>query len=102
MAWGMQNRARDKGQGRGKLALVPKLGFSGLVDFFPYWRRLPYHLPFVGVRKHTENLRHPPLRARQAGRRSAALRVVVHLLPGASDCLGRLIAGKVGCGGLIP
>lgn len=34
MALGVKNRARDKDQ----LALVPKLEFSGLVDFFPYWR----------------------------------------------------------------
>ena len=35
IVWGVQNRAADKDQGRGKLALFSKLVFSGLVVFFP-------------------------------------------------------------------
>ena len=35
IVWGVKNRAADKGQGRGKLALFSKVMFSGLVVFFP-------------------------------------------------------------------
>ena len=34
IVWGVKNRAEDKDQGRGKLALFSELVFGGLVVFF--------------------------------------------------------------------
>ena len=34
IVWGVKNRATDRDQGRGKLALFSELVFSGLVVFF--------------------------------------------------------------------
>ena len=35
IVWGVRNRAADKDEGRGQLALFSKLVFSGLRVFFP-------------------------------------------------------------------
>ena len=40
MVWGVKNRAVDKDQGRGKLALFSKLVFCGLVVLFLEGRML--------------------------------------------------------------